>query len=84
MVMVAWLRAVSRVSSSLRPVACARLAAQIHPGRAGGRWPGGPAAVGQGGPWLRRTRLPSGLVNVVVPSPFSAIVQPHRWIAIRW
>jgi hypothetical protein len=39
--------------------------------------PAGSAEVCQGGPWLRRTRLPSGLVNVVVPSPFRAIVQPH-------
>ena len=45
-----------------------------------------PAPRGQaarGGPWLCRTR-PSGLLAVVVPSVFRVMVQPHRWIRIRW
>jgi hypothetical protein len=34
-----------------------------------------------GGPWLRRTLVPSGLRAVVVPSGFSVTVQPHWWMA---
>ena len=45
--------------------------------------PRGQAAVAGGGPWLCRVR-PCGLVMVVVPSAFSRISHPHRWIRIRW
>jgi hypothetical protein len=84
MVLVAWVAGRVRVSFPrllARGVSAAVMSAA--PAGGGGRRPGGPAGVGQGGPWLRRTRFPSGLVNVVVPSPLRAMVQPHRWMAIR-
>jgi hypothetical protein len=38
--------------------------------------------VPDGGLWLRKTLVPSGLRAVVVPSGFSVTVQPSRWIMI--
>ena len=46
----------------------------IRPGR---------AQAARGGPWLCRMR-PPGLLAVVVPSALRLMVQPHRWIRIRW
>jgi hypothetical protein len=44
--------------------------------------PGYPARAG--GPWLRKTLVPSGLRAVVVPSGLRVTVQPHWWIATWW
>jgi len=44
----------------------------------------GQAAVVAGGLWLCSWRWPSGLVAVVVPSACRVMVQPWRWMAVRW
>ena len=36
------------------------------------------AAAAAGGLWLWKTRRPSGLMAVVLPSPLRAMVQPQR------
>jgi hypothetical protein len=44
---------------------------------------GPPGYAAAGGSWLCRMR-PWGLVAVVVPSGLRVMVQPHRWMGMRW